>query len=142
MSSQWFTKKPSEERRGPFSDSELKQLARTGQLLATDFVWREGMSKVAPASKIKGLFQTTQSVIPTTSPTTLVDPNSLDALIAGLVPIQQNVTGYVPKSTIQNRNEKENQQEEANDVFSWYTEAALKFLKLNTQAQQREAVVQ
>ncbi|MDR1270483.1 MAG: DUF4339 domain-containing protein [Planctomycetaceae bacterium] len=130
MSSQWFTKKPNEEKRGPFSDNELKQLTRTGKLLATDFVWREGMSQAVPASKIKGLFQKTPPVIPppvTLPPPTspplpppLVDPNNLDALIAGLVPTQQNVTGYVPNSTAQNRNEKENQQEESDDVFSWY----------------------
>jgi hypothetical protein len=131
MSSQWFTKKPNEEKRGPFSDSELKQLARNGKLLATDFVWREGMSQAVPASKIKGLFRETPPVIspptpppiassPLPTPPPLVDPNNLDALIAGLVPIQKSATSYVPNSAARNKNEKENPHEETNDVFSWY----------------------
>jgi hypothetical protein len=115
----------------------LKQLARTGQLLATDFVWREGMSQAVSASKIKGLFQKTPPVIPPSKtppqlppntlpplpiplPPPLVDPNSLDALVAGLVPTQQSVTNYAPNSAARNRSEKENQPAETEDVFSWY----------------------
>jgi hypothetical protein len=125
MSSQWFTQRPNEEKRGPFSDSELKQLARNGELLATDFVWREGMSQAVPASKIKGLFQETPPPVPPVTlpplPPPLVDPNNFDALVAGLVPTQQTATNYVPNSSARNRNEKENQQKETNDdVFSWY----------------------
>jgi hypothetical protein len=122
MSSQWFTKKPNEEKRGPFSDNELKQRADSGELLTTDFVWRKGMSQAVSASKIKGLFQKATPVIsPSAASSPLTDSNNLDALIAaGLVPTQQNVSTYVPKGTAQNSNEKENQHEESNDVFNWY----------------------
>ncbi|MDR0610048.1 MAG: DUF4339 domain-containing protein [Planctomycetaceae bacterium] len=140
MSSQWFTKRTNEAQRGPFSDRELKQFAHTGELLATDLVWREGIPQAVPASKIKGLFPESQSVTPppvppqltssSVSPPPLVDPNNLDALIAGLVPTQQvptqhSVTGYVPNSaasrTVSRENEKRNQKEkEDDDIFSWY----------------------
>ncbi|MDR2117465.1 MAG: DUF4339 domain-containing protein [Planctomycetaceae bacterium] len=130
MPSQWFTKRQNEDKRGPFSDSELKHLAHTGKLLATDFVWREGMSQAVPALKIKGLFPETQSVTPPPvppqmvsdlgSPPSLVDPNNFDALVAGLVPTQQNVTNYVPKRAVSKENETIYQKEETNDVFSWY----------------------
>ncbi|MDR2757339.1 MAG: DUF4339 domain-containing protein [Planctomycetaceae bacterium] len=124
MPSQWFTKRSNEDRRGPFSDGELKQFARTGELLATDFVWREGMPQAVPASKIKGLFPQSQQVTPPpVSPLPLVDPNDFDALIAGLVPTQQNVTSYVPNSiakVAQERNGEKKQKEDENDVFSWY----------------------
>lgn len=41
---------------GPVTAKELRRLAASGALTATDFVWREGMSNWAPASKLKGLF--------------------------------------------------------------------------------------
>lgn len=134
MPSQWFTKKPNEDKRGPFSDSELKHFARTGELLVTDLVWREGMPQAVPASKIKGLFPESQSIIPppvppqiissSVSPPPLVDPSNFDALVAGLVltqqiPTQQSVTGYVPNRTASRAVSKEDDDDE-NDVFSWY----------------------
>ena len=41
---------------GPVSSTELKQLAESGQLVADDLVWREGMVEWISANKVKGLF--------------------------------------------------------------------------------------
>jgi uncharacterized protein DUF4339 len=41
---------------GPVSSTELKQLAESGQLVADDLVWREGMVEWIAAAKVKGLF--------------------------------------------------------------------------------------
>ena len=41
---------------GPVSGKQLKQLADSGQLVATDLVWTDGMSAWAAASKVPGLF--------------------------------------------------------------------------------------
>jgi hypothetical protein len=41
---------------GPVTSAQLKQLAGSGQLQASDMVWKDGMADWAPASRIKGLF--------------------------------------------------------------------------------------
>jgi hypothetical protein len=41
---------------GPVNSAQLKQLASSGQLQASDMVWKDGMADWAPASRIKGLF--------------------------------------------------------------------------------------
>jgi hypothetical protein len=40
---------------GPVSVEQLRQLAATGQLGATDLVWKEGMAEWVPACRFKGL---------------------------------------------------------------------------------------
>jgi len=56
MASQWFYTQD-EERMGPVSSEELKQLAESGELTADDLVWKEGMADWKPASQLKGLFE-------------------------------------------------------------------------------------
>ena len=53
--SQWYYSK-NNQRQGPVSSEQLKQLAATGQLQPSDLVWKEGMAQWAAASSIKGLF--------------------------------------------------------------------------------------
>lgn len=55
MAQEWFYAKDGE-RHGPISSQQLKELAATGELLATDLVWTDGRDEWKPASKIKGLF--------------------------------------------------------------------------------------
>ena len=55
MATEWFYFK-GEQRIGPVSSTQLKENASSGTLQPTDFVWREGMPKPQPASKVKGLF--------------------------------------------------------------------------------------
>lgn len=53
---------------GPISAAELKRLASTGELTATDLVWKDGMADWKKAASIKGLFPTEQSATPTPPP--------------------------------------------------------------------------
>src|SRR4051812_11448361 len=55
MSEQWFYSRDGASN-GPVSAHELKQLASSGQLAPTDFVWKEGMREWVPAEQLKGLF--------------------------------------------------------------------------------------
>lgn len=55
MANQWFYT-ADEERKGPVSADDLKQLAEAGKLSPSDFVWKEGMDDWRPASQVKGLF--------------------------------------------------------------------------------------
>jgi len=68
---QWFYTRNGQ-KNGPVSGSILKQYARSGDLLISDLVWREGMSEWAPASKVKGLFP--EGVIATAPPPLPVSP--------------------------------------------------------------------
>ena len=42
---------------GPVSSAKLKHLASTGQLSATDLIWKDGWEDWREAASIKGLFQ-------------------------------------------------------------------------------------
>ncbi|NUQ63023.1 MAG: DUF4339 domain-containing protein [Pirellulales bacterium] len=53
---EWFYAK-NNQRLGPVSPAELKQLAVRGDLKPDDLVWRSGMSDWTPARRIKGLFE-------------------------------------------------------------------------------------
>lgn len=46
---------------GPVSAADLKALAKSGNLLPTDLIWKEGMAEWKPASNVKGLFSTVES---------------------------------------------------------------------------------
>ena len=56
MASEWFYY-VGQERVGPVGSQQLKDLARTGQLQPGTLIWKEGMSKPQPASRVKGLFE-------------------------------------------------------------------------------------
>jgi len=55
MASQWLYSRDGTEH-GPVSSSELMELAKNGQLLPTDFLWKEGMAEWKPASSFPKLF--------------------------------------------------------------------------------------
>jgi hypothetical protein len=58
VGNQWFYKRSNEkEKKGPFSDSQLRKLASDGILLREDHIWKEGMEKWRLAGSVKGLFQ-------------------------------------------------------------------------------------
>ena len=52
----WYCSRDNKNRFGPFTATELKSLAMSGQLATTDLVWKEGGSKWVPARKVRGLF--------------------------------------------------------------------------------------
>ena len=45
-----------ENRIGPFSSRQLKELASTGAILVCDTIWKEGIVKGVVASRVKNLF--------------------------------------------------------------------------------------
>lgn len=55
MAIEWYVSKDGENRNGPYSEKELANFARDGQVLPTDLLWREGLPDWTPASKLKGL---------------------------------------------------------------------------------------
>ena len=55
MANQWYYSK-NNQRQGPISAEQLKQLATSGQLQPSDLVWKEGMGQWVEGRKIKGLF--------------------------------------------------------------------------------------
>jgi hypothetical protein len=56
MANRWFITRDGKQRHGPFSDAQLKQMASSDKILASDMIWREGTQKWVPASSIRGLF--------------------------------------------------------------------------------------
>jgi RsiW-degrading membrane proteinase PrsW (M82 family) len=55
MASQWYYRK-GEEKVGPISASQLKQLADSGSLSPSDFIWKDGLKEWVPARFVNGLF--------------------------------------------------------------------------------------
>lgn len=62
MGDQWHYNRGGKQA-GPVSSDELKQLASTGQLLATDLVWKQGMPNWIPAGNITSLFSHQTGVV-------------------------------------------------------------------------------
>ena len=58
MAAEWHYSKDGQQH-GPVSASDLKNLAKSGDLLPTDLIWKEGMAEWKPASNVKGLFSAT-----------------------------------------------------------------------------------
>jgi hypothetical protein len=55
MAEAWYYARDAN-RIGPFSGSQLKNLAALGSILRTDTIWKEGVEKGVLASKVKNLF--------------------------------------------------------------------------------------
>src|SRR5260370_21794448 len=60
MPDQWYYANE-QEKLGPFSSAQLKELALIGQLAPTHTVWKEGVERGVLAAKVKNLFAVTQS---------------------------------------------------------------------------------
>ena len=69
MSQQWYVSR-SGDRTGPFSGSQLKELAAEKKLLPEDLIWKEGMKEWASAAKAKGLFADSCGETPPPAPAT------------------------------------------------------------------------
>ena len=61
MSQEWFYTKDNKSRLGPVSSQELETLAKSGRLLPTDKVCKQGMTQWVVASTVKGLFSNLES---------------------------------------------------------------------------------
>jgi hypothetical protein len=55
MSADWFLARGGQQRVGPLTAQQLKQMAAAGQVTGSDLVWKEGMAQWVPASQVKGL---------------------------------------------------------------------------------------
>lgn len=88
MVSEWYFIKD-QKKHGPFSSEGLRDLARSGQLLPTDKVWREGMSEPAIARMVPGLFAEQAPVTSVPQPQSLSnrfkDPSKLPSDVWALV---------------------------------------------------------
>ena len=60
MADNWYVGKNGS-KSGPFSPSQLRDMASRGDLLPTDMVWRQGLANWVQASAIKGLFAQQQA---------------------------------------------------------------------------------
>ena len=56
MAREFYVSRDGQERHGPHTGIELREMADRGELRPTDLVWKEGMPKPVAASKVKGLF--------------------------------------------------------------------------------------
>jgi len=63
MADKWYYANE-QEKLGPFSSAQLKELATIGQLVPTQIVWKEGIEKGALAAKVKNLFPAAQGESP------------------------------------------------------------------------------
>lgn len=57
--SDWYYTRDGKQKIGPLTTAQLRELARSGQLLPSDMVKREGMPKWEQAAHVKGLFDET-----------------------------------------------------------------------------------
>jgi GYF domain 2 len=55
MADRWYYGRD-EQRLGPFTPRQFKDLVDAGQIQPTDTVWKEGFADGVPAGKVKGLF--------------------------------------------------------------------------------------
>jgi GYF domain 2 len=63
MADKWYYAND-QEKLGPFSSAQLKELATLGQLVPTHTVWKEGIEKGVLAAKVKNLFSAGQGESP------------------------------------------------------------------------------
>lgn len=67
MSEQWYFTKGNQHT-GPVDFTKLKELATTGQIAATDLVWKAGMLTWLPASELPGLLSDGPPPVPVSAP--------------------------------------------------------------------------
>lgn len=67
MASQWFYARNGQ-RHGPVNSAQLTALAKSGQLLPADLIWKEGMTQWVPAGSSPQLFPRVQGSVPSVVP--------------------------------------------------------------------------
>jgi len=68
MADQWYLARDNQ-KHGPYSSAQLREFARTGRILPTDMLLKDGTAKWVPASEVKGLFpQTSPKPVPQATP--------------------------------------------------------------------------
>ncbi len=93
MSSKWFWAHDGK-KHGPVESMEIHALARSGRLLPTDLIWKEGLADWVEARKVKGLFPNQPPALPPrVPPTTNVQSNQPPQPMWVESPYQQHVQG-------------------------------------------------
>jgi hypothetical protein len=67
MATEWHYSKGGQQH-SPVSAADLKALAKSGELLPTDMIWKEGMAEWKPAGSLKGLFPDSSGKTTRTAP--------------------------------------------------------------------------
>ena len=76
MATEWHYSKGGQQH-GPVSAADLKALAKSGELIPTDMIWKEGMAEWKPAGSLKGLFPPTAAPTPQKAPPPLPTASSV-----------------------------------------------------------------
>ena len=76
MATEWHYSKGGQQH-GPISAADLNALAKSGELLPTDMIWKEGMAEWKPAGSLKGLFPPTTAPAPKKAPPPLPTKSSV-----------------------------------------------------------------
>ena len=76
MATEWHYSKGGQQH-SPVSAADLKALAKSGELLPTDMIWKEGMAEWKPAGSLKGLFPPTAAPAPQKAPPPLPTASSI-----------------------------------------------------------------
>jgi len=80
MATEWhFTK--AGEQHGPVTAAQLKELAKSGELLPEDLVWKEGMSEWKPARSVNGLLSARPAPPPPPTPASMQNPASVKIIL-------------------------------------------------------------
>jgi hypothetical protein len=69
----YYTQGPSQEKRGPVPEAEIKSLAADGQIHANDLLWTDGMANWAPLSALPQI----QSSSPSTAAAPVISPEAM-----------------------------------------------------------------
>lgn len=95
MATEWHYSKGGQQH-GPVSAADLKALTKSGELLPTDMIWKEGMAEWKPAGSLKGLFPPIAAPAPQKAPPPL--PTSSSVKSSGIDVVQPAVV-EVARST-------------------------------------------
>lgn len=80
MATEWHYTKVGEQH-GPVTASELKELAKSGELSPEDLVWKEGMSEWKPARSVNGLLSARTIPLPPPTPSSPQAPASAKVIL-------------------------------------------------------------
>jgi antitoxin component YwqK of YwqJK toxin-antitoxin module len=68
MAQNWYYTKDGKKKTGPVSETQLKELVRSGAISANDMVRNDAMQKWIPAGQVKGLFKSGQQPVGSPQP--------------------------------------------------------------------------
>jgi hypothetical protein len=73
MADQWYYGRD-DQKHGPYSSRDLRELADSGKILPTDTIWKEGVERGVLAQKVKNLFPPSPATVPVADATSPAPP--------------------------------------------------------------------